>query len=270
MRALLLGTGAADIHAPERCACANCAAVRRRAGRSIRTYTSTLFDGELLVDCGPTVPNQIDRFVPECRLRYILITHPDGDHFDPEAITRLAEARASADCAILGSPPVIERLRRDARAAEHCRLRCIAALETIRLGSWTVTALPARHRGEAGDSLIYILSRNGRSLLYATDTGPLPAAAWNMVRRYRLDAVIAEATFGPHTDGIPDLGSAHMNFPLVCELRTKLLRERIIGDGAPFMATHLSLHFCPPHEESDKILAACGIRAGYDGAELIW
>ena len=270
MHALLLGTGAADIHAPDQCSCPNCTAVRQRGGRSRRTYSSTLFDHELLVDCGATVPTQLDRLAPDARIAGLLFTHPDADHFDPEAIARIIDTRAASECIpALGSAPVIARLWELPRS-DVLDLYPIAPGESRRIGPWTVTALPARHRGAAGDSLIYILTRAEHNLLYATDTGPLLADAWDILRSRRLHAVIAEATFGPHTHGIPDLRSAHMNFPLLCELRNTLKRIGILAEAAPFAATHLSLHFCPPYEESDNILAACGIRAGYDGMELVW
>jgi len=89
-------------------------------------------------------------------------------------------------------------------------------------------------------------------------------------RDLRLDAVIAEATFGLQTSGVPDLASAHMNYPLLCELRDALLCEGVIAPATPFVATHLSLHFCPPYEESAAWLAQRGVQAGYDGMRVEW
>ena len=269
MQTLMLGTGAADIHAPDRCSCPNCTAIRDRGGRSRRTYTATLFDHELLVDCGATVPAQLARFASGVRPRCLAITHPDGDHFDVDAIVRLMRGEGTESVPILGSAPVIEMLRASPASAQW-HLRQIAALETIGIGPWTITALPARHRGAAGDSLIYLIGKAGRSLLYATDTGPLLEAAWDALRDVHLDAVIAEATFGPRTDGIPDLEAAHMNFPLLCELRKKMLRHGMIAAATPVLATHLSLHHCPPYEETCQILARCGIQTGYDGMCFDW
>ena len=269
MQALMLGTGAADIHAPDRCSCPNCTAVRRRGGRSRRTYTSTLFDGELLVDCGATVPEQFVRFAPDARPRLLAITHPDGDHFDVDAIARLVDDRVPEPVPIVGSPPVIDALESSPAAGRLDPVR-IPAFETIRIASWTITPLPARHRGEAGDSLIYLLGRKGKVLLYATDTGPLLDAAWDALRDLHLDAVITEATFGPRVDGIPDLETAHMNFPLVCEFRERMLRAGIITETTPMVASHLRLHHCPPWEETSQALARCGIQAGYDGMTFDW
>lgn len=269
MRALLLGTGAADIQAPDQCRCANCAAVRQHGGRSRRTYTATLLDGELLLDCGATVPEQLALWAPRAALRYLLVTHPDPDHFDLDAIADLAARTAAGHLAVCGSPAVIAALQ--ARSPRiPVDLWPLSAFQTLVLGPWSARALPARHRGAAGDSLLYVVSRDQRRLLYATDTGPLLAETRAALNGTRLHAVIGEATFGLQTSGIPDLPAAHMNFPLLCDLRTDLLQEGVIEATTPFVATHLSLHFCPPHEESAAWLAARGIQAGYDGREVEW
>ena len=292
MQALLLGTGAGDIESPDQCPCANCATVRQRGGRSRRTYTSTLLDGELLLDCGPTVPGQLAVWAPQAHLRYLLVTHPDWDHFDPDAIATLAAQATSGRLVVCGSPAVIAALqaRLPQVPADMWPIHGFAAMV---LGPWSVRALPARHRGAAGDSLIYVISRNRESaaterasharvghatafpveprhLLYATDTGPLLEATRAALQGTRLHAVIAEATFGPLTAGIPDLPSAHMNFPLLCELRNDLLQDGTIEAATPFVATHLSLHFCPPYEETAAWLAERGVQAGYDGMQLEW
>jgi adenosylcobinamide kinase/adenosylcobinamide-phosphate guanylyltransferase len=115
-----------------------------------------------------------------------------------------------------------------------------------------------------------VVSRNQRRLLYATDTGPLLGDARAALRGTRLHAVIGEATFGLATTGIPDLPSAHMNFPLLAELRHDLLQAGVIAAATPFVATHLSLHFCPPYEESAAWLAERGILAGHDGMRVEW
>ena len=117
---------------------------------------------------------------------------------------------------------------------------------------------------------LYVVSRNQRRLFYATDTGPLLDEARGALRGTRLHAVIGEATFGLATTGIPDLPSAHMNYPLLCELRNDLLQAGSIAAATPFVATHLSLHFCPPYEESAAWLAERGVQAGYDGMRVDW
>ena len=269
MKAQLLGTGAADIQAPDQCRCAHCSAVRQRGGRSRRTYTATLLDGELLLDCGATVPGQLAALAPGACLRYLLVTHPDADHFDLDAIASLTEPSGPGRLVVCGSPAVIAALQ--ARTPQiSADLWPIRAFQTVVLGPWSARALPARHRGAAGDSLLYVVSRNQRRLFYATDTGPLLDETRAALEGTRLHAVIGEATFGLHTAGIPDLPAAHLNFPLLCELRNDLLQGGVIEVTTPFVATHLSVHFCPPYEETAAWLAERGVQAGYDGREVEW
>ncbi|HSK33251.1 MAG TPA: cobalamin biosynthesis protein CobU, partial [Propionicimonas sp.] len=60
MEVLLLGTGAADGIPNPFCRCATCTDHRER--RELRTPTSVLIDGRLLVDPGPEAPRQVSRF----------------------------------------------------------------------------------------------------------------------------------------------------------------------------------------------------------------
>ncbi|NOZ24093.1 MAG: hypothetical protein GXP25_23700 [Planctomycetes bacterium] len=265
MRALLLGSGASDIQAPYQCECENCRTVRQRDGRSLRTYTSLLLDNELLVDCGGTVPEQMKKFAPTARVKQVFITHADRDHLNSVALARVPADAARLGLPIYGSSAVTSLVRYEIQ--RHVTLHPMSPLKPTAAGDWTALPLPARHRGQPGDSLIYVFSRQGKSLLYACDTGPLPEETVEALAGMTLDAVVAEATFG-HAGEHPDLPSAHMNFPLVCEMRQDFLRRGIIGDSTPFIAAHVSLHFCPPHEESAQWLRERGVALAFDGMQF--
>jgi phosphoribosyl 1,2-cyclic phosphodiesterase len=268
MKAVMLGTGAADIASPRVCTCANCQKISQIDGHSLRTYASLLLDDELLVDCGATVPAQMKRLAPAALARNVLITHIDYDHVDPRALAQLPTDAMQFDLPVYGSPAVVSIWRYEAQC--HLDMHTLRPFEPVHVGEYQVLPLSASHRGAAGDSLIFVISRDGRSLLYACDTGWLPRESAEALGNTPLAVVAAEATFGLKTEGIPDVPAVHMNFPLVCKLREELCRHGVIGDATPFFATHLSLHHCPPHEESEAWLAERGVTLAFDGLQFEW
>ena len=77
MELLFLGTGASDWHGTDE-------------RGEIRRWTSTLLDGELLIDLTKTV---LDVIPNRNAVTDVFFTHSHGDHFDPEALCALAPCR---------------------------------------------------------------------------------------------------------------------------------------------------------------------------------
>lgn len=268
MKGLLLGTGAADIGSPQVCGCQNCKAVKQRGGRSLRTYSSMLLEEGLLVDCGSTAPARMKALAPSAQATCVLITHPDHDHVDATALAQLPRDPTRFDLPVYGSLALVTKLRYEAQC--HLDLHIMRPFESVAICGYEVMSLPARHRGGSGDSLIFVLSREGRRLLYACDSGVLTEETSEAIGKMKLDAVVAEATFGLKTESIPDLGTAHLNFPLLCDVRQDMIRRGVIQESTRFIATHISLHHCPPYEESAQWLGERGITLGFDGLQFEW
>ncbi|NCO39694.1 MAG: hypothetical protein COZ06_07790 [Armatimonadetes bacterium CG_4_10_14_3_um_filter_66_18] len=270
MNMRFLGTGAADIGVPDTCPCANCAAVRAAGGRSRRTYSSLLLDHSTLIDCGPTVPEQLTRLGNEgTTVVHLLMTHLHEDHAGSAAITELCRRaqQRGRTLTLWGGREAGRHVRDAVDASIPLSLGALQPFENVTVGDWQVTPLPARHMDDHPEAFVYLLSRNGRLLLYACDTGPLLDATVAHLRHCRLAAVVMEATFGlkSESDGIADLRKNHLNFPLAVAERGRLMDQGTVGPDTPWYATHLSLHHCPPHDESAAWLARHGLRLAWDG-----
>lgn len=270
---LFLGTGAADIEAPTRCHCPNCAAVRHAGGRSRRTHSSLLLDAHTLVDCGATVPGQLARYRRSLpAIRHLLLTHLHEDHADPQAVAHLVETATAGgrSLTLVGGREAVSSLRALLPAVARVLLRPLRPFVTAPVGDWQVTALPARHMDNHPEAFLYLLDSPEYTLFYACDTGPLPTPTRNHLRSSPVDCVVMEATFGFQDEqaGIADLASNHLNFPLAVAERDRLLGEGVLTSDTPWYATHLSLHHCPPHEEAERWLAQRGIRLAWDGLEV--
>ena len=261
MKLLFVGTGAADYPAALHCPCANCSAIRRRGGRNLRHYASLLVNGALLVDCGPTVPWRLAELgtAPEA-IAAVAVTHSHSDHLDLDALFALQCARTPArgPLPLAANERVMQRVHEAGRSrsphtAKGCEfaMQVISPGETFTLGGLTVTALAANHILARETALNYLIDDGDRRILYASDTAWPLEETWQALSGAALDAVICEATFGPFApeECHPDCLEEHLNWPEFLRLHGAMCAGGIIKPDAPFIATHLSLHWVPLHEE---------------------
>ena len=103
--------------------------------------------------------------------------------------------------------------------------------------------------------------KNGRTLLYASDTGPFPAETWQQLREFKFDCAIVESTMG-----IGPPGTHHLSMHQCVEHHQDVGKQ---GPGAapcaPRYATHFSHNRTPPYLECAEFFAPHGIEPAYDG-----
>lgn len=260
MQVLMLGTGAADGWPNPFCTCASCGALRR-AGET-RGQTAALVDGTLLLDCGPEAPRAAARAGARLDgVRHLLVTHAHPDHLGAAALLwrRWAGARAPLD--VVGPPDVLESCAHWLGPDDPVRLLPAEPGAELALGGYRVRALPADH--EAPTMLYDVRGPDGTRLLYATDTGPLPAATLDAATGAAYDLVLLEETFGDVTDH----GTGHLDLTTFPAAVAALRQVGAVTDRTDLVAVHLG-HHNPPTAELSRRLAAWGARVVVDGAVL--
>ncbi|MGZ4444505.1 MAG: bifunctional adenosylcobinamide kinase/adenosylcobinamide-phosphate guanylyltransferase [Nocardioidaceae bacterium] len=258
MDVLLLGTGSADGWPNPFCGCASCT-TERSAGRA-RGQTAALVDETLLLDCGPETPHAAQRAgVDLTRLRHVLVTHAHPDHCAPSFLLYRSWA-GDGPLDVVGPPEVVEQCRMWVAPDSPVRFTPVTAGATVPLGDYRVAVLAAAH--EPGSVLYDVAGPRGR-LLYATDTGPLPAATLAAVRGAAYDVVLLEETFGDHTTH----GTDHLDLATFPEQLRLLRAAGAVTDATDVVAVHLS-HHNPPAGELARRLAAWGARLVDDGTRL--
>ncbi len=142
----------------------------------------------------------------------------------------------------------------------------VAAGDVLDLDGYVVRVLAAAH-GDAmtGPGVLYdVTTPDGGRLLYATDTGPLPAQTVESVRGRAFDVVLLEESFGDRLDH----GTDHLDlatFPLaVAALRA----VGAVTGSTDVVAVHLG-HRNPPLAQLQARLGAWGARAVPDGTRLL-
>lgn len=260
MEVVLLGTGSADGWPNAFCACESCRDASRRG--LVRTPTSVLVDGVLLLDCGPETPRQSVRAgVGLGGVEAIAVTHAHHDHLDPAFLLYRSWVTQSP-IRVIGPEPVIAACR-DWVAPQDSLVDFVevSAGTTVAAGAHRVTALPAAHHA-FGEAVLYLVEGSDARLLYATDTGPLPRATLAALAGLPLDLVLLEETFGD-----ADLMSeSHLNLETFAAALEDLRAVGAITAATRLVAVHLSHH--NPVDLDDR-LAALGALAGVDGCGLV-
>ena len=267
MRITLLGTGSADGWPNPFCTCRSCAG-QRDAGRS-RAPSSALIDDAVLVDPGPTAAHAASRLgVALDSVEHVLVTHGHPDHLDPAFLLARAWSGATSTLHVWAPPHALDLCRDWVGPDAPVVLHAIAAGDVLTLdtgrGQYRARALAASHAHGDGDRLAVeallfeVTGPDGTRLLYATDTGPLPATTVAQVSG--VDVVLIDATFGDHLEH----GTGHLDLGTLPTVLDGLRTSGVLREGTRVLATHLS-HHNPPEPELAGRLAAIGIELPDDG-----
>lgn len=251
MDVLLLGTGASDGVPNCWCTCPTCA--EARTSGAIRTNNAALVDGRLLLDCGPEAPRQAQRAGRDLAdVRTVLITHAHDDHLNPSFLMHRGWV-TGRPLQVIGPAPAIARcvdwLAPDQRTVT---LSTVTAGDSLTVDGYRVQVLPATHHA-LGEAVLYAVERDGRRLLYATDTGPWKPAALSLLTGWRFDLVLLEETFG---DAVP-AGEGHHTLASFGAALDDLRGISAVDGDTRAVAVHLS-HSNPPLAELTRRLAALG------------
>ncbi|MFC7446297.1 bifunctional adenosylcobinamide kinase/adenosylcobinamide-phosphate guanylyltransferase [Rhodococcus daqingensis] len=263
MEVVLLGTGAADGWPNPFCGCVSCLTLLAR-GES-RAQTAALVDDVLLLDCGPEVPRAaVAAGRSLAGVRHILLTHAHPDHLGPLALLMRSWAGRRDPLDVVGPPEALDLCRDWVAPGDPIRWVPVAPGDALTVGGHRVRVLPAAHRVlRDGDSVLYeVVGPDGRKLLWATDTGPLPADTLAAVRGARYDAVFLEETFGDLVDHEPD----HLDLSTFPRAVAALREAGAIVEGTDVLAVHLGHH--NPVDLPERV-RPWGVRVVDDGTVVV-
>jgi len=260
-----LGTAAAESYPAPFCHCSHCEQARLNGGRDIRRRSALLVNDDLLIDFGPDVFQSFQEFgLNATRLHTLCITHGHADHLFAENMQFRRPAflneTSLPHLTVYGPQDALDEIM--AVMAPHMSdarlsLMPVEAGNEWQSGQYSITALPAAHGGETHECLLYLIERAGKRFLYATDTGPLPEQAWQILEEKPPQLAIIDSTLGTGT------GMSHMGIEQVKEVTARL--RHIRGNDLQAIAHHFSHHNNPTYEELVRIYGADGIRVAYDG-----
>ena len=273
MKILYLGTAAAEGLPAPFCTCAICENARVRRGREVRSRSQMLIDGELLIDFPPdTYYHALTHDLRLGGVHTLLVTHDHMDHWFPAGLINRHSAYQKGATGVLhvyGNEAVGRSFERHFSSAlysaqpigEFVQFHAIHGGERVRRCGWEITAVPADHDW-LQECLIYICKKDGKTLLYAHDTGlRLRDAAWELLAAGRYDLVSVDATMG-----LESCPYNHMGIPDAERFFAKLSELGCIDERTLCVCSHFSHNGGLTHEALTR--RAKRWLPAYDGMEV--
>lgn len=263
------------------CDCDTCRRARKAGGRNIMTRSQALLTADskeaerLLIDIpGDTNHHVLSYGLDLQNIGHCIVTHVHGDHFCPEDIAirggfSIVTPEKVQRFHLYGSDVTRNRIARilDNDSRGRYAYTVFEPYQTYDAAGWTVTALSANH-SEGIHALNYIIEREGKSVLYATDTAyPYEEFFGFMERRTEtvFDLIVLDCTWTNSPQHID-----HMNIDHCLGVAERLQKMGRTRENTRYILTHFA-HFGLIY---DEIVAVCadiyretGIRfeVAYDG-----
>lgn len=272
MKIKFLGTAAAEAFPAMFCDCEQCKKARALGGKNIRTRSQTLIDNDLFIDypCD-TYYHAITHKINLLDIKSVLITHIHDDHFYPNDLNWMARgfSRPPEDwhgITVYGSEDIKAPLNEIAKNSRgYLRCESHSAFETFTVGNYTVTALKANHGTE--NPYIYVIQKEGKTLLYAQDTGLLLDETWEYLKNsnLRFDMVVMDCTAGT-----TDISySSHMGLPRNVKTRDELFKYNLVDRDTKFVLNHFSHNGGDAvYDDFVSIAKENGFITSYEGLEI--
>ncbi len=262
----LLGTGAAEgipaVYSSTRVS----DFARANGGRDIRTRCSALLDGRIKIDFGPDSLHQIHRECLDARdWEALVFTHSHDDHFSHSELQYFLypfSSETKMPFPIYANEAICNQVRTHYPDWPF-ELVQTRSFETSEMGSYRLTPIRAHHMDDE-DAQNLIFQRDGKTLLYATDTGRWLDETWEFLLNWKLDLMIIECTNGvAYSDYEGHLGVATLG-----NVVERLRQQGTLSDATPVVSTHHSHNGDATYAELSAALAPLGVTAGFDGMKV--
>ena len=277
MKIKILGSSGGESYPAMFCGCDHCNEARRVGGKSIRTLSQTLINNDLLIDLpADTAAHARAYGLNLGDIPYILITHVHHDHFQPAVFCDrgfvYAHDLKAQELTLYGSEDIVGVYNGidaiyhiNPTIKQNITLDCFTPFETKTVGSYRITALPAKHATQ--NPLNYVIEDGEHTLLYLHDTGypNEDVLAFLSDRGVLADAVMMDATMGVMEI---DDSRGHMSFDQNKRLKPDLIARGIATESTVFVSNHITHNKAETHEKVEQIFENTGILVAYDGMEI--
>lgn len=276
MKLHYLGTAAAEGWPALFCDCENCRRARKIKGKNYRSRPQVLIDGKLLMDFGPdTFYHMMKYDLDFCDIQQVLLTHSHTDHFySTELILRAfpyAYSRHENKMTVYGNEKChwmflnTLAVEDDSSNMRQCvGFEQIQAFRTFEIPGYEITPLHAVHDPKEECMIYMIRDPEGKTLLYANDTGYFPEDTWKMLEGVRFDCISLDCTLGKD----PTMEASHMGLRANREVVARMKKMGCIQENTVIVLTHFSHNGGLLHEELEKETKNDGFVIAYDGMLL--
>ena len=271
MKLQYLGTAAAEYIPAIFCKCETCKKARENGGRDIRTRTQALLDdGALCIDFSPdSYWHSIQYGFDLTNIHDYIISHSHSDHLYATDISMLHQGFANLpedeEYRFHGGKSVCEKIESSIYLPyDEKRIKRIflEPYKTVDIAGYNVTPLKAFHGTD--DPYFYIIEKDGKSILWAHDTGYFFDEVWEYLEKNKphFDFLSLDCTYGT----TPEKSYHHMSLDVCAKVRDRLLEIGCCDSKTVACVNHFS-HNSPNilYEDMTREAAKYGMICSYDG-----
>ncbi len=268
-----LGTAAAEGYPGIFCNCNYCKTAWQLGGKNIRTRSQCILDDLLLIDFpADTYAHVLQHQIDLPNIHSILITHTHQDHLYLEDLGLRCNGfshQINGTLTLYGNSSLSDKFNlfyKQNAADTHLSetLACVELTEFIPvvIENYIVTPLLANH-DKNEKCYIYLIQKDGKTLLYGNDTGWFPQATWNYLIGKEIDCLSLDCTHMKYKEG-----SNHMGFPDIPPLLKQLETLNCMKKSTQIVLTHFSHNGHLLHHDMEELSKPYGIQVAYDGLEI--
>lgn len=261
------------------CSCRVCEQARAERGKNIRTRSQAVIDGELSIDY------PVDAFMHTLhggldmrKIKHVIVTHGHHDHFLEDDILSRPQGVDGAVHFYLSERSgasfrkKVERTEEAYNSGKRIRtsnfkvdVHTLVAYEPVKISDYDIIPIPARH-AEAIEALNFIIRKNGKSILWAHDTGFFTEEVWNYLGEsgIRFDFVSLDCTLKRGAR----ISTAHMDLDLCIEVAEILKKQGNADESTVFALSHIGHLVERTHDELCAESEPYGFVVAYDGMEI--
>ena len=236
---------------------------RENGGKDIRSRSAAIVDGVLKIDLPPDTIMQLQRDgLDGLDWSALIFTHSDDDHIAVDEIQYALFPFTDLDhlpYTIYANPHVAAEIR--CRYPEWpLELFETHSFESFQHGIYQITPIKATHI-EGEDCHNLLVEKDGKVLLYATDTGIWPKETFHFLRSCKIDLLVIECSYGFEQSSY----KGHLNIAGVVSVVEQLRADGALGSHSRVVTTHHSHQGNARHCDLEKALLPYGIEPGFDG-----
>ena len=276
MKLTYLGTAAAEGWPAVYCNCEYCKKAKALGGKNLRTRSQALVNDDLLIDFpADTYAHALKNSLDLSAVKYCFVTHSHIDHFLPTDVlfrheSFYAHGLTEPRLDFYGNEAVMERFAyfvygiSEEWQDQPVGTRLIKAFEPVSAGGYEVTPLKAMHApGE--NAFVYLIKKEGKTLLYLHDTGILPEESLRYLADNRItaDLISYDCTYV----ALPGEGG-HMGIDTVQIMRGMLRQAGVSSENTVSVINHFSHNGKLVHDELAPLAERLGFITAYDGLAL--
>ncbi len=277
MKLKIYGTAAAEGIPGLFCSCLVCEKSRELGGKNIRTRSQALVNDDLLIDFSPDTYYHVLNYGLDLRpVKACLITHGHDDHLYPydlqyriHGYAYFKDEKNKKPLRVLATKNSSQEIQRIFDEDNHSdknaiKLEIIEKFKPYSIEGYTVTALSADHAKKL-DPVIYIIEKDGKSILWAHDTGYFLPETWDYIENSGIifDLVSLDCTSILNNDAY----SNHMGIKACCDVKERLLKKNA-NDKTKFIVNHFSHNGGLWHDALVHTAAKLGFYTSFDGIEF--